>query len=295
MNRLLGRKVDMGATFRHEFRRLLSQVWAWGGSFFLLAWGAVALHEAFMRQSSQLVDLISSYPKELMAFFGDMTRMTSPGGYLDSMLLSYGVVVLAMFSILAGSGLIAADEEAGRLDLVQAAPISRTTLFFGRFLGLAGATTAILALTWAGCALGLLSAQLGVTLWSLLLPFVSTFAVLMLFTGLALALSMLLPSRSAAATAASAVLVASYFLTSLARVINFLQAAARFSPLNYFQSGDAVNGLNWAWLSGLLGAAAFFTLLAWWGYQRRDLRVSGEGSWKTPSMERGKRAAPSPH
>jgi ABC-2 type transport system permease protein len=274
----------MGATFRHEFKRLLGQVWAWGGSFLLLGWGAVALHDAFVGQGSQMLELLKSYPKELMAFFGDMTRLTSPGGYLDTSLLSYGVVVLALFSILTGSGLIAADEEAGRLDLVQAAPISRTALFLGRFFGLAGATAAILAFTWAGCALGLLSANLGITVWALLLPFVSAFAVLMLFAALALCLSMFLPSRSAAATTASTLLVASYFLTSLSRVINALQAAARFSPLNYFQSGDAVNGLNWAWMLGLLGAAALFTLLAWWGYQRRDLRVSGEGSWRMPGM-----------
>jgi ABC-2 type transport system permease protein len=235
-----------------------------------------------------LLDLIKTYPKELMAFFGDMTKLTSAGGYLDTSLLSYGVVILALFSILTGSGLIAADEEAGRLDLVQAAPISRTALFFGRFLGLAGATAAILALTWAGCALGLLSANLGVTVWALLLPFVSAFAVLMLFAALALGLSMLLPSRSMAATLASVLLVASYFLTSLSRVITALQAAARFSPLNYFQSGDAVNGLNWAWLIGLLVVAALFTLLAWWGYERRDLRVSGEGSWRMPGMGKGK-------
>lgn len=272
----------MGATFRHEYKRLLGQVFAWGGSFFLLAWGAVVLHDGFVGTGSQMLEIINSYPKELMAFFGDMTRMTTPGGYLDTTLLSYGIVVLALFSILAGSGLIVADEEAGRLDLVQAAPINRTTLFFGRLLSLAIATASILALTWAGCALGLLSAHMGVTPWALLLPFVSAFAVLMLFTGLALALSMVLPSRSAAATTASALLVASYFLTSLARVISSLQSAARFSPLNYFQSGDAVNGLNWAWFLGLLGIAALFTLLAWWGYQRRDLRVSGEGSWKMP-------------
>lgn len=278
----------MGATFRHEFKRLLGQVWAWGGSFFLLAWLMVAVHDSFVGQGSQLLEMIKSYPKEIMAFFGDMSRMTSTGGYLDTGLLSYGVVVLALFSILSGSGLIAADEEAGRLDLVQAAPISRTTLFFGRFLGLAGATIAILAFAWAGCAVGQLSAHLGVTLWALLLPFVSTFAVLMLFTGLALCLSMLMPSRSAAATTASTLLVASYFLTSLGRVIDTLQPAARFSPLNYFQSGEAVNGLNWAWLLGLLGAAALFILLAWWGYQRRDLRVSGEGSWKLPGMGKGK-------
>ncbi len=40
-------------------------------------------------------------------------------------------------------------------------------------------------------------------------------------------------------------------------------------------------GQVWAW------GGSFF-LLAWWGYQRRDLRVSGEGSWKMPGMGKGK-------
>ena len=57
----------------------------------------------------------------------------------------------------------------------------------------------------------------------------------------------------------------SYFLSSLARVIQSLQGAARFSPLNYFQSGEAVNGLNGSWLVGPFTSAAVFTLLAWWG------------------------------
>jgi ABC-2 type transport system permease protein len=268
----------MGTTFRHTFGRLLNQVWTWGFSFAVLGWFIIAVHD--MTLGPQMMEMLRGYPPELMAFFGDLNKIATPGGYLDLGLLSYGVVVLGVFALLAGSGLIAADEEAGRLDLVQAAPLSRSRLFFGRFLGLTAAMAAILGLTWAGCAIGLLSTQMAVSAGALALPFLSAFAVLMLFAALALWLSMALPSRTIAASAAGMLLVASYFLTSLGRVINSLKEAAKLSPLSYFQSGFAVDGLDLGWFGGLLGAAGVFTLLAWWGYQRRDLRISGEGSWQ---------------
>ena len=73
-------------------------------------------------------------------------------------------------------------------------------------------------------------------------------------------------------------MVASYFVTSLASLNDRLKEIAKFSPLNYYQSGEAINGLKWEWLAGLAGAALFFALLGWVRFLRRDLRVSGEGS-----------------
>jgi len=40
--------------------------------------------------------------------------------------------------------------------------------------------------------------------------------------------------------------------------------------------------LNSQWFLGLLGVAALFTLVAWWRFQRRDIRVAGEGGWQFP-------------
>jgi ABC-2 type transport system permease protein len=48
--------------------------------------------------------------------------------------------------------------------------------------------------------------------------------------------------------------------------------------------------LNVEWLLGLLGVAALFTLLAWWRFERRDIRVGGEGGWQLPLLSRRKPA-----
>ena len=78
-------------------------------------------------------------------------------------------------------------------------------------------------------------------------------------------------------------------ILSLSRIDEGLEQIARFSPLNYYQGGNAVVDLNGDWLLGLLGVAALFALLAWWRFQRRDIRVAGEGSWQLPLL-RGKPA-----
>lgn len=271
--------------FRHTLSRMRGQILGWGLTFALLGWYIVAIYDTFVGQGAPMQELIEGYPPAIMAFFGDVGKIFTTGGYLDFTLFSYGVVILSLFALLMASGLIAADEEAGRLDLIQAHPVSRTAIFAGRYLAMIVAILVVLALTWGGMALGLPNSELGVTFWTIALPFISSLAVIMLFAGLALLLSMVLPSRSLAATTASLLLVASYFVTSLARIIEDLKDAERFSPLHYFQSGYAVDGLKASWLGGLLLAAALFTLAAWWAYQRRDLRVSGEGNWRLPRVD----------
>jgi ABC-2 type transport system permease protein len=120
-------------------------------------------------------------------------------------------------------------------------------------------------------------------------PYFSLLALLFFFAGLALLLSMTLPSRRLAAMTAGMVLLVSFFLTTLARLEKSLDGFARLSPISYYQGGDAVEGLNLSWFVGLMAAAAVFTVLAWWLFERRDIRVVGEGGWRWP-LRWGKRA-----
>ena len=113
--------------------------------------------------------------------------------------------------------------------------------------------------------------------------------VLLLFGMLALLLSMTLPSRTLAASLAAVLLVGSYFVTSMAHVSDRLKTLNDFSPLKYFQGGRAIEGLNWQNLLGLFGFAVLFTLVAWLLFLRRDIRVSGEGSWRIPGLAFGRK------
>jgi ABC-2 type transport system permease protein len=220
-----------------------------------------------------------------------MGNMFTPEGYLTVEFFSYMPLVLGIYAVLIASGLIASEEEGGVLDLVMGHPISRAGYFFGRLLAFITSTALMFAIIWLTFVIADTSSSLDISPAAMALPFLSLFAVILLFGTLALLLSQVLPSRRLAAMLTGIVVVASFFITSLARIDENLETIARLSPLNYYQSGEAINGLNWAWLGGLLGFSVLFTLLAWIRFQRRDLRVSGEGGWNLRLRLRSPKAA----
>jgi ABC-2 type transport system permease protein len=59
--------------------------------------------------------------------------------------------------------------------------------------------------------------------------------------------------------------------------------------LNFYQGGSAVDGLDWVNLSGLTGISLILSLIAWWLFNRREIRVGGEGGWKLPKLAFGGR------
>jgi ABC-2 type transport system permease protein len=273
----------MTAVFLHELNRLRNQILGWGLTFALLGWITAAAYNPLYESTQSWQGMLDSLPKGWAAFFGGSGMLFSANSYLDISIFSYGLAILGFFSVLAGAGMLAADEEAGRLDLIQAHPVSRTGQFAGRLLALVTATVLILVLFYAGFLPGLPGSKLDVTLGTLALPFLPLLAEMLLFSMLALFLSMVLPSRGMATMVSGFLLVGSYFLTSLARIVTTLKDIARLSPYNYYQGAQAIDGLNGGWLAGLVAAAALFLLAAWWCYRRRDLRVSGEGGWRLPA------------
>jgi ABC-2 type transport system permease protein len=273
----------MFTIFKNTLQRNLWQLLGWGFTLGLVTLSLDLLYKPMVTQQSQLTALMQAYGPNFLAFFGGTLDILSPAGYLDFGYFSYIPIIAGIFSLLVGSGLILEDEERGTLDLVLSHPISRTALFWGRFFAFSVVTAGILLLSWLGFLSGLSGTGWNVNLFALLLPHLDLFAILMLFGSLALFLSMALPSRTLAASLTGALLVASYFISSLARIGDKLASVNNFSPLKYYEGGRALDNLNWEHLLTLLGFTILFTLLAWLLFERRDVRVSGTGGWKMPA------------
>ncbi len=273
----------MWTIFKNTLRRNLWLLLGWGITLGLVTFYLMILYKPLVEQQSQMISLIKAYGDNFVAFFGGSLDIVSPGAYLDFGFFSYIPIVAGIFSLLVGSGLVLADEERGTLDLILAHPVSRAALFWGRFFAFCLVTLGILLLTWAGCAAGISSAGWTVNILDLLFPHLTLFSVLMLFGSLALFFSLAFPSRTMAASLTGLLLLVSYFVTSLARVNKELAGLNDFSPLKYYQGGRALSGIEWGNLIGLLGFTLLFTLLAWWLFERRDIRVSGTASWKLPA------------
>jgi ABC-2 type transport system permease protein len=278
----------MRTIFGHALSGSRGAIIGWGLGLFALGLLIVPIFDIMVDQQEALLQLVKNYPPELFAFFGGFTEFTTPSGFLGMEYFSYMPIILGIYAVIAGSGLLASDEERGTLDLTMAHPLSRTAFFLGRVAALLTTLTAILLIAWIGVALPSSGSEAFDLTWGeVALPFISLLAILVLFASMALFLSMILPSRRAAAMITGLLLVGSYFINGLSTVNEALEPIAAYLPLKYYQGGAALDGLNLTWLGGLVLAAIVLAVLAWWGFQRRDIRVAGEGS--LPMLDRLRR------
>jgi ABC-2 type transport system permease protein len=275
----------MFSEFKHTLRRLRGQIIGWGIGLAIYGILMVSLFDSIVGIEG-FQELISSYPPEIMAFFGDMIEIVTPVGYLDIYYFTYMTFIIGIFAASAGASLVVADEEKGILDLVMAHPISRTSLFLGRILGFMAATALILLIGWLSWAVPSGGTSLDLTWIEFLRPFLPLYGILLLFGVFATVLSMFLPSSRSAGAISGGLLVANFLLMGLSNINEDLKTIVKYTPLNYYQGGDAVKRLNWEWLGGLLVVSALFALIAWWRFQQRDIRVGGEGGWRLPLARR---------
>lgn len=278
-------------TFRYTFQWFRGQMFGWGLGIACLGLLIVAFYDVFGERQADFMKMIESYPPEFLAFFGtDPKGMLSPEGYLGMYGFSFLPIIIGFFTLMAGSSLIAADEERGRLDLVIAHPIGRSAFFFGRTLAFIAATSSILLMGWLGFCVLLNGSTLGLTWGEMILPFISAFAQGLIYGTLALLLSMILPNKNISAVLSGLVMVVGYVISSMASLNPGLEKIARIFPYTYFQGSEAFTQLNLAWLFTLLAVSAIMILLAWWRFTRRDIRLSGEGTvqWQIPLRLRGK-------
>jgi len=275
----------MITALRYTLRSFRGQILGWGLGVAALGLLIVPFYGVLMAKQADFMQMIEGYPPEFLAFFGgDAAALATPEGFLGMYGFSMLPVIVGIFAVIAGSGLLASDEESGRLDLIVAHPVSRAGLFWGRTLAFLAASLAISIVGWLGFSVLLGGSGLGFTWGQMALPFLPLVAQTLVYGALALLLSMLLPARRLAAAGAGLVLVVSYFLTSLAGLNEKLASVARFLPYDYYQGGEALRGLEWGPFLGLLAASAVLALLGWWRFERRDIRVAGEGGWRLPSL-----------
>ena len=276
----------MFTVIRYSLRKSRGAIIGWGIGLAALALMMGSLFD--MVASSG--DLMTSYAEAIPEFaeLFNIEGMSTPIGWLDVEYFSFLPLIIGLFVTGSGASLLARNEEDGTLDLILAHPVSRTVLFWGRFLANTLVIIILLLISWGTLLLTMTwSDDFTIPALDLLLPFTSLFGILMFFTTLSLLFSMLLPTRSTASMIAGMLVTASFFITLLSGVVDELERAADFSPLTYLETSSAIeNGLNMTWFGVFFAFVLFLSLLSWQMFQRRDVRVGGEGSWRLQDLKK---------
>jgi ABC-2 type transport system permease protein len=272
---------------QNTLARSRGAILGWGLTLAIMGMMFIPFYDSIAENKEQFEQLLEVYPEDLMAFFGESVSFTTPEGYLAIEYFSFMPLVIGVYAVLAGSGLLAVDEERGVLDLLAAQPVSRSALIWGRFLALTVTLFFILVISYSGVMLATTYSAMDLDPVETITPFASLFALLFFFSGLSLLLSMLLPSRQSAAMIAGMALVASFFLNGLVHISDSLAGLEPYVPLTYVQSEQWVeDGFRLDWFAGLVGLGLIFTTLAWQRFLARDIRVAGEGGWRLPRLRR---------
>lgn len=278
----------MFTVIRYSLRSSRGAIIGWGIGLAALAIMMGSLFDMIVG-SNEMMDVMNAYAATMPEFaeIFNLGAMNTPIGYLDVEYFSFVPLIIGLFATGAGASLLARDEEGGTLDLILAHPVSRTVLFWGRFLANTLVIIILLLISWVSLLLTMTwSENFSIPAFELLLPFVSLFGILMFFMTLSLLFSMLMPARSMASMLAGMLVGASFFITLLSGVVDELERAADFSPLTYLETATAIeDGLNLTLFGIFIAIDLVLVLISWQLFQRRDVRVGGEGSWHLQDLK----------
>jgi ABC-2 type transport system permease protein len=247
---------------------------AWALSLAALVIVTVAFWPAF-EGTTDLGEMIDQLPAGIIEAFG-LQGFGTPAGYLRGNLYDLLVpLLLGAAAIAFAGGLTAGEEDAGRLELVLAQPVSRGAAFAGRAAAMVAWT---LALVLATAATQLASdAVVGLEIATdRLLATIALCGLLGLLHGcLALAVAGFLPRPSVVLGTGLSVLVAGFVVAALFPLSDALRPWAGVSPWDWALGGDPlVNGAQpWRYLA-LAVPAAVLAVVGIAAFARRDVRAA---------------------
>lgn len=246
----------------------------WGIALVALTASVLALWPS-MRESGSLDSLVSGLSPELIAALG-LENFGSAAGFLNGNLYALLLpLVFATIGITHTNALTAGDEDAGRLELLIALPVSRVGLYLSRFtavvLILAAITVAV------GATVGFTAPMLDMDLAAsaVIAATLAVFLLALFHAALALALAGLGLRSSTVLAGSLGALVLGYLLYALLPLIGALEHLAALSPWDWALGGSPLeNGFDGAGAAMLIGGSLALLALGLAGVRRRTIRTA---------------------
>ncbi|MCL4239755.1 MAG: ABC transporter permease subunit, partial [Dehalococcoidia bacterium] len=205
--------------------------------------------------------------------WGEPKRIDEFAGHLEWRVTGLYPLLLGLFMVFAASAVSRGAEERGELDVVLSVPRGRVRLIVEQYAGLALALLMACLFVWVSLLLsGPVAGEPVPPAGRASLSILNLGLAAALFASLTLLLSQFVRSRRAAATAAGAILVASFLWSNLGLVATSLERWRWLSPL-YLAGRSTPLADGHVSIAGLALTAAFTVAslaVACWLFARRD-------------------------
>lgn len=226
----------LGNIFLKTLRDYRYQIVGWGLGLAGLMVAQVLAYYNFFKgpDAEKMTQDYKQTAESFSFFFGKVYDVETLGGYIHFEIMIYLPVLLGIFAVMAGSGIIRGEEEKGSLDLLLSTPRSRIAVVLGKWAAITLAIAVIAALGWLGLVIGAAVANVELDSGAALVAHLNIVLVALIFGSLALFFAQLMPSRKAAAGWAGGFLAATYLMNSMAQTFESLRWLRNFSPFYYY-------------------------------------------------------------
>lgn len=267
------------ALLRKGLRDLRGQILGWGLGLGVLLGLTVGLYPSI---ASTYAEAMSGLPEGFLAFFGGELALDTLQGYLNAEFFSYAPLTLAVFAIMAGTGVLSGEEGQGTLDVLLAQPVSRRRVAVTKHIALLVAMAGAILLMMAAFWLSLLFINVEVPVGRILAAFALLWPFTVAVAYLSVLLSLIVPGRLAAGVIIAIYLVGSYILDSLANLVSWLANGRPVFLTAYYRGGEALLGdISWVYVGGLLALVVVVPVLSLWLFETRDIGVRASlREWK---------------
>ena len=263
-------------------RQMLLERWrsllAWTVSIAALMLVMLVFYPSIRDSGADFDAWIQSLPESARQTFGLAdASMTTPIGYLVSQVYSniYPLVVIIMTFSLAGWA-IAGCEADGTLETTLSAPLRRWVLGLARFVGIALAALAVIAVSTGVLALSspIFDLDVGLPGWGVWAAGLTMWGLVMVYTAVVFAVGAATGHRTWALAAGSALAVIGFLgqvFASLAEPLEFLQT---ISPWYWFLGNDPLTQApGWTSLALPVALTVAVAAIGIAVFERRDLAV----------------------
>lgn len=246
----------------------------WGIALLILTASVLAVWPS-MNESGSLESLVSGMSPELIAALG-LEALASPAGFLNGNLYALLLPLLfAVLGIMHMNALTAGDEDAGRLELLLALPVSRVSVYLNRFVSVVLVLAGIALLVGVTVGFGAPALDMELDTEGVVAATLSIFLLALLHAALALALAGLGLRAGIVLAGSFGVLVLGYLVYALLPMIESLDGLAAASPWHWALGEKPLeNGFDGTGIALLIGGSIVLAVIGLIAIRRRTIRTA---------------------
>lgn len=224
------------------------------------------------------LSVYTDLPDAFKSLFGIADDANVGSLAFGAILATYGMLVMASVALTAGTASIAGEERNGSIGMLLANPNSRSKVLASKTGGIVVVLIGAFIILWGAALvtpeiLGVSTTGLDINALTFMMFLNAAF-----YGFMALALSAWTGRTGLASGVTVAVMIVSFIAVGLLPLVEGWENLAKAFPWYYYQSGDPINnGIPWGDAAVLGGGIAAFAIVAFVGFNARDLRGRSVG------------------